>query len=86
VHAERGVRFLKGPCFLASSLSRKKPERIMALFMVTTACVLVYAALEYRIRQALKDHGTTVPNHKGQPVQNPTAQLVRTQTLVHLLG
>lgn len=29
--AERGCRFLKDPHFLASSLSRKKPERIMAL-------------------------------------------------------
>ena len=38
VHAARGVRFLKDPCFPASSLSRKKPERIMALFMVMTVC------------------------------------------------
>ena len=30
-HAERGFRFLKDPQFFASSLSRKKPERIMAL-------------------------------------------------------
>lgn len=29
--AERGFRFLKDPPFLASSLYRKKPERIMAL-------------------------------------------------------
>jgi len=34
----------------------KKPERIMALLMVMTVCLLVYAALEYRIRKALKDH------------------------------
>jgi transposase len=43
-HAERGCRFLKDPQCLASSLSRKKPERIMALLMVMTVCVLVYAA------------------------------------------
>jgi hypothetical protein len=29
--AERGFRFLKAPQFLASSLSLKKPERVMAL-------------------------------------------------------
>jgi transposase len=43
-HAARGFRFLKDPQCLASSLSRKKPERIMALLMVMTVCLLVYAA------------------------------------------
>ena len=52
--AERGFRFLKDPQFLASSLYLKKPERIMALLMVMTVCLLVYAALEYRIRTALE--------------------------------
>ena len=75
-HAERGFRFLKDPRFLASSLYLKKPERIMALLMVMTVCLLVYAALEYRIRKALKDHGVTFPNQKGTPVQNPTARWV----------
>src|SRR4029453_11429770 len=57
--AERGFRFLKDPQFLASSLYLKKPERIMALLMVMTVCLLVYAALEYRIRTALKAHAAT---------------------------
>jgi transposase len=74
--AERGFRFLKDPHFLAASLYLKKPERIMALLMVMTVCLLVYAALEYRIRKALKDHGATLPNQKGRPVQNPTARWV----------
>ena len=69
-------RVLKAPRFLASSLSLKKPERIMALLRVMTVCLLVYAALEYRIRQALKDHDATFPNQTGQPVQNPTARWV----------
>jgi transposase len=42
--AARGFRFLKAPQFLASSLYLKKPERIMALLMVMTVCLLVYAA------------------------------------------
>jgi transposase len=75
-HAERGVRFLKDPQFLAASLYLTKPARIMALLMVMTVCLLVYAALEYRIRKALKDHTTTFPTHKDQPVQNPTARWV----------
>jgi transposase len=74
--AERGFRFLKDPQFLASSLYLKKLERIMALLMVMTVCLLVYAALEYRIRKALKDHGATFPDQKGKPTQNPTARWV----------
>jgi transposase len=72
-HAARGFRFLKDPQRLATSRDLKQPERIMALVMVMTVCWLVYAACEYRIRQALKDHNATLPNPKGQPVQNPTA-------------
>jgi transposase len=76
VYAERAFRFLKDPQFLASSLYLKKPERVMALLMVMTVCLLVYAALEYRIRKALQDHEATFPDQKGKPTQNPTARWV----------
>ncbi|HSF31575.1 MAG TPA: IS1634 family transposase [Candidatus Tectomicrobia bacterium] len=85
-HAARGFRFLKDPGFLASSRYLKTPERIMALVMVMTVCLLVYAALAYRIRQALKDHGATFPNQQGKPVQNPTARWVFHDLVgIHLL-
>jgi len=74
--AERGFRFLKDPQFLASSLYLKKPERVMALLMVMTVCLLVYAALEYRIRRALQEHGATFPDQKGKHIQTPTARWV----------
>jgi transposase len=74
--AERGFRFLKDPQFLASSLYLKKPQRIMALLMVMTVCLLVYAALEYRIRTVLKEHGATFPDQKSKRIQNPTARWV----------
>jgi transposase len=74
--AERGCRFWKDPQCLASALSRNKPERLMALLMIMTVCWLVYAALEYRIRTALRDHGATLPDQKGHPVQNPTARWI----------
>ena len=41
----------------------------MALMRVMTLCLLVYAALEYRIRQALQQHDQTFPNQKGQPIR-----------------
>jgi hypothetical protein len=37
---------------------------------------LVYAALEYRIRTALKEHAATFPDQKGKRIQNPTARWV----------
>ena len=48
----------------------------MALLMVMTVCLLVYAALEYRIRTALKEHAATFPDQKGKRIQNPTARWV----------
>jgi hypothetical protein len=32
--------------------------------------------LEYRIRQALKDHEATVPDQRGKRIQHPTARWV----------
>ena len=74
--ADRGFRFIKAPQFLASSLDLTKSQRIMALLMVMTLCLLVYAALEYRIRTALKEHGATFPDQKGHRIQYPTARWV----------
>lgn len=71
---ERGVRFLKAPRCRASSLSLKKPERIMALLMVMTVCWLVSAALEYRIRQALQSQHEPFADQQGRPSQQPTAR------------
>ncbi|WP_339134253.1 MAG: IS1634 family transposase [Candidatus Electrothrix sp. GW3-4] len=73
---ERGFRFLKDPMFMASTLFLKSRKRIMALMMVMTLCLLVYAALEYRIRQALEINNETFPNQKGKPAPNPTARWV----------
>ena len=73
---ERGFRFLKDPQFMASTLFLKSVKRVMALTVVMTLCLLVYAALEYRIRKALREAKETFPNQLGQPVTNPTARWV----------
>jgi transposase len=73
---ERGFRFLKDPLFMASTLFLKSPKRLMALMMVMTLCLLVYAALEHRIRQTLTAHEQTFPDQKGQPTRQPTARWV----------
>ena len=73
---ERGFRFLKDPWFMANTLFLKSPKRIMALMMIMTLCLLVYSALEYRIRQTLQQHQKTFPSQLGTTTAKPTARWV----------
>lgn len=73
---EKGFRFLKSPDFLTSSLYLKKPERIEALLMIMTCCLMVYAALEHKIRSELETQSEYFPDLKYKPSQNPTARWV----------
>jgi transposase len=83
---ESGFKFLKDPMFLASTIFLKKIERVMALLMVMTVCLLVYAALEYRIRRTLEQHKVCVPDQKGKPTISPTTRWVfALMSDVHLL-
>jgi transposase len=74
--AERGFRFLKDPWFMANTLFLKPPKRIMALMVIMTLCLLVYSALEYRIRQTLEQHQETFPSQSGAATAKPTARWV----------
>ncbi len=76
VRVERGFRFLKEPWFMASSIYLQNEKRIMALLMVMTLCLLVYSALEWRIREGLQAHDLAFPDQKGNPTQRPTARWV----------
>jgi len=67
---------LKDPSFLASSIFLEKPERVEALLFVMMLCLMVYSALEYRIRKELKDKGEYFPNQTKKDIQNPTAKWV----------
>ena len=73
---ERGFRFLKDPKFHADSIFLKKPERIAALMMIMTLCLLVYSALEYKIRKNLQERNITFPNQNGRPINNPTIRWI----------
>jgi transposase len=69
---ERGFRFLKDPLFFASSVFLKSPERIMALAMVMSLCLLVYNLGQRQLRQTLQQTGQTLPNQLGKATQRPT--------------
>ncbi len=73
---ERGFRFLKDPMFLTSSVFLKSPKRIMALAMVMTVCLLVYAALEHRIRKRLAEEKQQFPTQTGKMTNRPTVRWV----------
>jgi len=73
---ERGFRFLKDPMFMSSNFFLKSPKRVMVLTMIMTLCLLLYAALEHRIRESLKQMEKTFPNQKGKGIANPTARWV----------
>lgn len=85
-HVEKGFRFLKNPEFPADSLFLKKPERITSLLMIMTVCLMVYAALEYRIRKGLQEQGDTVGSQTGKPTDRPTARWIfHCFTGIHIL-
>ena len=48
----------------------------MALLMIMTISLMVYAALEYRIRHGLQQQGQTVLNQSGKPTDRPTARWI----------
>jgi transposase len=73
---ERGIRFLKDPVFLASSVFVKKPERIVALSFIMVVCLLVYRFAEYRLRARLAESGQTLPNQVKKPTATPTMRWV----------
>jgi transposase len=73
---ERGFRFLKSPDFLTSSFFLKKPERIEALLMIMTSCLMIYASVEYQIRRVLQENKASFPDMKKKPTQKPTAKWV----------
>ena len=86
VQVERGFRFLKDPRFMASSFFLESERRIMALLKAGTLCLLVYSALEWRIREGLQEEGLSFPDQKGNPTQRPTARWVFERFLgIHVL-
>ena len=68
--------FIKAPNVVASSFFVQKPERVAALAFVMTCCLLVYTALEYRIRKALEKENKTIPDQKNKPTQKLTTRWI----------
>ena len=73
---EKGFRFLKDPWFLSDALFLKNPHRIEALMMIMTLCLMIYAALEHRIRMQLQASSNQFPSQTGKLTNKPTTRWV----------
>ena len=84
---ESGFKFIKGHAFEVTSVFLKKPERIEALMMIMTLCLMVYSFAQYFLRDALEKSNETVPNQLKKPTQKPSMSWVfRMFHGVHLLN
>jgi len=75
-HIEAGFRFLKQDRFELNHIFLKNPNRIGALMMIMTLCLMVYNFSQYRLREALDDQNTVIPNQLGKPIKNPTMRWI----------
>lgn len=70
---ERNWKCLKNPKFFVDALYLKKPLRIDALLWIMSMALLVYTAMEYKIRQSMKEHSQAIPSIvKGRLEEQPT--------------
>lgn len=73
---EGGFKFIKDDTFEVDSIFLKKPERIQALMMVMTLCLMVYSVAQYQLRQALEAADETLPSQSGKPTPKPTMKWI----------
>jgi hypothetical protein len=72
-----GFRWIKNPAAI-SPVWLEKPERIVALAMLTVVGLLVYAVIQWQVRSYLRDQNQQLPGNKG-PTTTPTAAVVFAQ-------
>ena len=73
---ERGFGFIKDPLFHLNGIFLKKPERIDALMMVMTLCLMVYNAGQYQIRKELEVQQESIRSQVGKPTKKPTLRWI----------
>lgn len=73
---ESGFKFIKNNAFELDSFYLKTPERIGALMMIMTLCLMVYNFAQYNLRKCLDEQEDVVPNQVGKPIKNPTIKWI----------
>ena len=72
---ERSWRFMKSKKLMVDALYLQKPSRITALMWLMTIALLIFSAMEYKIRQVMQENNLTIPtlDHR-KPPSRPTMQ------------
>jgi transposase len=73
---ERGFKFIKDDTFQVDSVFLKTPERIDALMMVMTLCLMVYGVSEYELHQSLQENNETILSQTKKPTNKPSLRWV----------
>lgn len=73
---ESSFKFVKNNAFELDSFFLKTPERITALMMVMTLCLMVYNFAQAHLRQCLQEQDEVLPNQLGKPIKNPTLKWI----------
>lgn len=73
---ESGFKFIKDNSFEVSSIFVKKPERISALMMVMTLCLMVYSFAQYTLRSTLVANDETLPSQSNKMTNKPTMKWI----------
>ncbi|WP_243553087.1 IS1634 family transposase, partial [Candidatus Cardinium sp. cBcalN2] len=73
---ESGFKFIKDNTFEVDSIFLKKPERISALMMLMTLCLMVYSFAQYFLRKQLVSSNETVLSQSGYATNRPSMQWV----------
>lgn len=73
---ECSFKFIKDDTFQVDSVFLKTPERIEALMMVMTLCLMVYGVSEYELQQSLQANNESIPNAMKKPTQTPSLRWV----------
>jgi transposase len=73
---ECSFKFIKDDTFQVDSVFLKTPERIEALMMIMTLCLMVYGVSEYELQQSLQASNETIPDAMKKPTQKPSLRWV----------
>lgn len=73
---ESGFRFIKDNTFEVASVFLKKPERISALMMIMTLCLMVYGVAQHHLRESLDKSSDSVPDQTRKPTSRPTMKWI----------
>ncbi len=73
---ESGFKFIKDNTFEVDNVFLKTPERIDALMMVMTLCLMIYGLSQHKLRQSLKAKKVSIPSQSGKMTQNPSMKWV----------